>query len=104
MIPPYQQQEFRQLKQRLSAVQIEIKHAIKDGLLPKNEVAKEFITLSLEMNRLGKPEWQLAMNSYISKLERFQTGVESGDFLVLEKAFKDLLESKITSHKAFRHK
>ena len=100
----HQQDDFKSVKQRLSAIQLVIKKDLKDGLLPRVDDADHFIAASREMDRLCQNEWRAAMDSYIDRLEQFETVMKNGELQAIEDAFHDLLDCKNACHKDFRQR
>jgi XXXCH domain-containing protein len=99
-----QQDEFKSVKQRLSAIQLVIKKDLKDGRLPRVDDVDHFIATSREMDRLCLNEWRVAMDKYIDQLKQFETAMKNGEQQAIEDAFHELLECKNACHKGFRQR
>ena len=99
-----QQDEFKSVKQRLSAIQLVIKKDLKDGRLPRVDNADHFIATSGEFGRLCQNEWRVAMDNYIDRLEQFETAMKNGKLQEIEGAFHGLLDCKNACHKEFRQR
>jgi XXXCH domain-containing protein len=99
-----QQDEFKSVKQRLSAIQLVIKKDLKEGRLPMVDDLDHFIATSREMDRLCQSEWRLAMDNYIDRLEQFETAMKKGELPAIEDAFHELLDCKNVCHKEFRQR
>ena len=99
-----QQDEFKLIKQRLSAIQLVIKKDLKEGRHPPKDDADRFIEISSEMDRLCENEWRVAMNRYIDRLEEFKIAMKSGDLQVIENTFHELIECKNACHQEFRQR
>ena len=100
----YQLDEFKSVKQSLSAIQLVIKKELKDGRLPRVDDVNRFIATSREMDRLCQNEWRLAMNDYMDQLLQFETAIKNGELHVIEGAFHKLLDSKKACHTRFRQR
>jgi XXXCH domain-containing protein len=96
------QDEFKSVKQRLSAIQLVIKRELKDGRLPRVDDVDHFIATSREMERLCQNEWRVAMDNYIDRLEVFGNAINNGELQAIENAFHELLDCKNACHKEFR--
>ena len=99
-----QQDEFRSVKQRLSAIQLVIKKDISDGRLPRVDDVDNFIATSREMDRLCQNEWRVAMDKFIDRLEQFGNAMKNGELQAIEDAFYELLDCKNACHKEFRQR
>jgi XXXCH domain-containing protein len=99
-----QQNAFKSVKQRLSAIQLVIKKDLKDGQLPRVEDADQFSEISDEMDHLCQKEWRAAMDDYKARLGQFQTAMEGKDLQAIKDAFQRLLDCKASCHKKFRQK
>jgi len=99
-----QQQEFKLVKRRLSAIQKTIKMDFKDGQLPQAKDAADFVATSDEMDRLCQNEWRTAVDDYMDRLKKFQTAMADADLQASSDAFQELLNCKISCHKKFRQK
>ena len=99
-----QQDEFKSVKQRLSAIQLVIKKDLKDGRLPRVDDVDHFIATSREMDCLCLNEWRVAMDKYIDQLKQFETAMKNGEQQAIEDAFHELLERKNACHKGFRQR
>jgi len=99
-----QQDEFKSVKQRLSAIQLVIKKDLKDGRLPRVDDVDHFIATSREMDRLCLNEWRVAMDKYNNRLEQFETAIKNGELQAIEDAFHELLDCKNACHKGFRQR
>ena len=99
-----QQDEFKSVKQRLSAIQLVIKKDFKDGRLPQMDDVHRFIETSREMDRLCRSQWRASMDSYIDRLESFEKAMDSGELQTIEDAFHELIDRKETCHKEFRQR
>jgi XXXCH domain-containing protein len=99
-----QQDEFKSVKQRLSAIQLIIKKDLKEGRLPRVDDLDQFIATSREMDRLCQYEWRAAMDNYIDRLEQFETAMKNGELQAIEDAFHELLDRKNVCHKDFRQR
>ena len=99
-----QQDEFKSVKQRLSAIQLVIKKDLKEGRLPRVDDLDHFIATSREMDRLCHDEWRVAMDNYIDRLEQFETAMKNGELQAIEDAFHELLDCKNVCHKEFRQR
>jgi XXXCH domain-containing protein len=97
-----QQHEFKMVKRRLSAVQRVIKMDLKDGQLPRQADAADFVASSQAMERLGDRRWRTAMDAYMVDLERFESAMANGDLQATHDCFQDLLDAKAACHKEFR--
>jgi XXXCH domain-containing protein len=96
--------EFKQVKRRLSAIQKMIKTNLRENQLPRAKDAADFVATSEEMNALCPKAWRMAMDNYMERLNVFQTTVTDGDQKAIADAFQQILDSKVTCHKAFRQK
>ena len=99
-----QQDEFKSVKQRLSAIQLVIKKDLKENRLPRVDDLDHFIATSREMDRLCQDEWRIAMDKYIDRLEQFETAIKKGELQTIESAFHELLDCKNVCHKEFRQR
>lgn len=99
-----QQQEFKLVKRRLSAIQKIIKMDFKDGQLPRAKDTADFVATSEDMDRLCQNEWQTAVDAYMDWLKQFQTAIAGADLQAASDAFQRLLNCKISCHKEFRQK
>ena len=99
-----QNDEFKSVKQRLSAIQLVIKKDLKDGRLPRVDDVDHFIATSKEMDHLCRNEWRVAMDDYMDRLVQFETAIKSGELHVIEDAFLKLLDSKKACHTRFRQR
>jgi XXXCH domain-containing protein len=100
----HQLDEFKSVKQSLSAIQLIIKKGLKDGRLPRMEDVDRFIATSREMERLCKIEWRVAMDDYMDRLVQFEIAIKNGELHVIEDAFHKLLDSKKACHTRFRQR
>lgn len=98
----YQKQQFSTAKQQLSAVQLNIKHALKEDAMPMAEDIAQFIAMSEEMCALSKPEWQDAMDQYKAVLVDFEAAVAKGDQTQVADIFHRIIEGKESCHKKYR--
>lgn len=99
-----QQEEFKSVKQRLSAIQLIIKKDLKQSRLPREDDLDHFIETSREMDRLCQDEWRVAMDNYVDRLEQFETTIKKGELQTIENAFHELLDCKNVCHKEFRQR
>jgi XXXCH domain-containing protein len=99
-----QQDEMKEVKQALSAVQMHIKHALEAAELPREEDAANFIARSNDMDRLCENIWRKAMDNYMDLLEQFRAGVDAQDLQAIKGAFHGLLDCKVSCHKEFRQR
>jgi XXXCH domain-containing protein len=99
-----QHEEYQTVKRQLSAVQLEIKHALTESSLPKNEDVKLFVELSEKMKDLSLPAWQAAVQVYMDKLELFQSAFQAKEITGTKDAFAGLMEGKAAGHAEFRKK
>ena len=99
-----QQEKFKSVKQRLSAIQLVIKKDLKEGRLPVVDDLDHFIETSRQMDRLCQDEWRVAMNNYINRLEQFETAIKKGELQASESAFHELVDCKNVCHKEFRQR
>jgi XXXCH domain-containing protein len=100
----HQQDEFKLVKQRLSAIQLIIKKDLKEGRLPRADDLDHFIATSREMDRLCQYEWRVAMDNYNDRLEQFETAMKNGELQAIKDAFHELLDCKNVCHKGFRQR
>jgi XXXCH domain-containing protein len=99
-----QQEKFKSVKQRLSAIQLVIKKDLKEGRLPVVEDLDHFVETSRQMDRLCQEEWRIAMDKYIDWLEQFETAIKKGELQAIESTFHELLDCKNICHKEFRQR
>lgn len=97
-----QQDEFKSVKQRLSAIQLVIKKDLKDGRFPRVDDLNHFIATSREMDRLCQNEWRVEMDNYMDRLDQLETAMKNNELQAIENAFHELLDCKISCHKEFR--
>ncbi len=100
----HQQDEFKSVKQRLSAIQLAIKKELKNGRLPRTDDVKRFIATSAEMDQLCEVSWRAAMDSYIDRLKQLETAINSGELQAIDDAFHELIDRKEACHKQFRQR
>ena len=97
-----QQDEFKSVKQRLSAIQLVIKKDLKDGRLPRVDDLNHFIVTSREMDRLCQNEWRVEMDNYMDRLDQLETAMKNDELQAIENAFHRFLDCKKACHKEFR--
>jgi len=96
--------QFKDVKQRLSKIQLIIKQDLKDGRIPQTADADHFIAVSREMNLLCLDEWRTEMESYMNRVEQFQGTLQKADLQGIDNAFHELLDCKVSCHNQFRKK
>ena len=97
-----QHDEFKSVKQRLSAVQLVIKKHLKSGQLPRGDDAELFIATSREMDRLCEKPWRAEMDNYMDRLAEFETAMKQNDLQAVDHVFHELIGCKNGCHKEFR--
>ena len=96
--------QFKDVKQRLSKIQLVIKNGLKDGRIPQAADADDFIAVSREMDLLCLDAWRTEMDSYAERIEQFQEALQKADLHGIDDAFHELLDRKESCHKQFRKK
>lgn len=99
-----QQDEFKSVKQRLSAIQLVIKKDLKGGRFPRVDDVDHFIATYREMDRLCLNEWRVAIDKYIDRIKPFEIAMKNGELQAIDDAFHELLECKNACHKGFRQR
>ena len=96
--------QFKDVKQRLSKIQLVIKKDLTDVRIPQAADADDFIAISREMDLLCLDEWRMEMDSYVKRIEQFQVALQKVDLQAIDDAFHELLDCKVSCHKQFRQK
>jgi len=68
--------QFKDVKQRLSKIQLVRKKDLADGRPPQAADADHFVAVSREMDRLCLDAWRTEMDRYMNRVEQFQEALQ----------------------------
>jgi XXXCH domain-containing protein len=96
------QEDFKTLKKRLGAQFRGLKLALAQGRLPDAQTLADFARDSRAMAKMGEPDWDEAMQSYLSHLAALERAVTARDLEAARHELADLERAMAVCHREFK--
>ena len=96
------QESFKTLKKRMAGQFKGLQQALSQGQLPDPRALAEFAADSQAMAKMGEPEWQEAMQSYLAHLANLTRAVAAKDLEAARHEVADLQTAMAVCHREFK--
>jgi XXXCH domain-containing protein len=96
------QESFKTLKKRLGVQFKGLHQALAQGNFPEAKALTEFVADSQAMAKMGEPEWQEAMQSYMDHLANLTRAVAARDLAAAKHEMADLQTAMAVCHREFK--
>ena len=96
------QEDFKTLKKRLGAQFRGLKQTLAQGQFPDAKALADFARDSNSMAVMGEPEWDEAMQSYLSHLAALERAVAARDLEAARHEMADLERAMAVCHREFK--
>lgn len=96
------QESFKTLKKRLGMQFKGLQQTVLQGKFPDAKTLADFVADSQAMAKMGEPEWQEAMESYLAHLTALERAVAGRDLEAAQHEIADLRTAMIVCHREFK--
>ena len=96
------QESFKSLKKRLGRQFKGLQQTVQQGKFPDAKSLADFVKDSESMAKMGEPEWQEAMESYMAHLKALERAVAGGDLTAAQHEMADLRTAMVACHREFK--
>jgi XXXCH domain-containing protein len=96
------QESFKTLKKRMAGQFGGLQRTISKGQFPDPKSLADFVADSQTMAKMGEPEWDEALESYLAHLAALERAVAGGDLEAAKHEIADLHTAMVTCHREFK--